>query len=308
MKLYKFQYLLGIMLVLFSCEERDITTDSSGFEVNMESDSIVFAVIGDYGLSGEPERRVADMVKSWNPDFILTAGDNNYYLGAWHTIKENVSKYYGDYIYNFDAPLKYQCQGKAFEDQANRFFPTPGNHDSKNMTWLEPYLSFFTLPGNELNYKFVWGPVTFYSINVLRPFAEIGRKWLEEQVATSRTPFRIVCFHYGPYSSGNHGNDVETQWDFHGLGIDVTFAGHDHIYERIEKIGEEGTYYIINGLGGFRKNGGCNSNPLSAEEFNCFCFEEEFGAIKAIATHNKLIIQFYAIGNPLAVDRVEIVK
>lgn len=310
MKQIGFQFFLGVILMLFACTEKENSgnPDTPPFDVIVESDSVVFAVIGDYGLSGDPEKQVADMVKSWNPDFIISAGDNNYTRGAWTTLSENISQFYGDYIYNFDAPLKYQCQGKAFEDQVNRFFPTPGNHDNNNPIGLKPYFSFFTLPGDESNYRFVWGPVTFYSINVLSLYVGAGRLWLEEQVALPQTPFNIVCLHYGPYSSGNHGNMEETQWDFRGLGIDVAFAGHDHIYERIEKKGEEGTWYIINGLGGFAKNGGCNSNPLSAEEFNTFCFEEEFGAVKACATQNKLVIEFYAIGIPQAIDRVEIFK
>ena len=36
-----------------------------------------FAVIGDYGSGSQDERRVADLVKAWGPDFIVTAGDNN---------------------------------------------------------------------------------------------------------------------------------------------------------------------------------------------------------------------------------------
>jgi len=37
-----------------------------------------FAAIGDYGKSGVNELAVADYVKSWNPDFIITLGNNNY--------------------------------------------------------------------------------------------------------------------------------------------------------------------------------------------------------------------------------------
>lgn len=307
MNQHKFQFLPGVIVVLFSCTENDLTFNP-GNEVNVQSDSIVFAVIGDFGHSGDPEKQVSDLVKGWNPDFIVTVGDNNYTKGAWTTLNENINQYYGDFIYNFDAPLRYQYQGKAFEDQVNRFFPTPGNHDANNLDGLGPYFSFFTLPGNESNYKFVWGPVTLYSINALNLYVDVGRKWLEEQVALSQTPFNIVSFHYSPYSTGAHGSDTETQWDFHGMGIDATFAGHEHIYERIEKIGEEGTYYIINGLSGFRKNGGCTSNPLPVDEFNIFCFEEEYGAIRASATNNRLIIEFFALGNPVPIDRVEIVK
>src|SRR5437868_2739834 len=44
------------------------------------------AVIGDYGTAGTPERDVAALVKSWNPDVIITTGDNNYETGAASTI------------------------------------------------------------------------------------------------------------------------------------------------------------------------------------------------------------------------------
>jgi tartrate-resistant acid phosphatase type 5 len=35
-----------------------------------------FAVIGDYGEDDGNELAVANLVKSWNPDFIITVGDN----------------------------------------------------------------------------------------------------------------------------------------------------------------------------------------------------------------------------------------
>ena len=40
-----------------------------------------FAVIGDYGIDSEAEARVARMVSGWNPDFVITTGDNNYPVG-----------------------------------------------------------------------------------------------------------------------------------------------------------------------------------------------------------------------------------
>src|SRR4051812_35860652 len=41
--------------------------------------TVRFAVIGDYGQAGTPENDVATLVHSWNPDFIVTLGDNSYY-------------------------------------------------------------------------------------------------------------------------------------------------------------------------------------------------------------------------------------
>lgn len=37
-----------------------------------QSDRITFAVIGDYGLAGQPLLDVSNLIKSWNPDFIVT--------------------------------------------------------------------------------------------------------------------------------------------------------------------------------------------------------------------------------------------
>ncbi len=47
-----------------------------------QSEKITFAVIGDYGLTGQNEANVANLVKSWNTDFIVTVGDNNYISGS----------------------------------------------------------------------------------------------------------------------------------------------------------------------------------------------------------------------------------
>ncbi len=105
------------------------------------------------------------MIKTWVPDFIVTLGDNNYDEGKYSTIKNNITQYYGDYIYNYDAPTEYQYNGVAFEEGINRFFPCPGNHDANNYNKLAPYLNYFTLPGEETYYKFIWGPVTFYSLD-----------------------------------------------------------------------------------------------------------------------------------------------
>src|SRR5262245_65541757 len=63
--------------------------------------STTFAVIGDYGGGGSNEQAVANLVHSWNPDFIATTGDNNYPSGDASTIDANIGQYYHDYIYPY---------------------------------------------------------------------------------------------------------------------------------------------------------------------------------------------------------------
>lgn len=294
------------MIFLVSCEGPDLIKPV-GFETDMIADSVIFAQIGDFGMAGNAEKEVADLVKSWNPDFIITSGDNNYYDGKLSSIIANISNYYSEYIDNFDAPEHYRCHGKAASEHINRFFPTPGNHDANNKDGLIPYYNFFTLPETEVYYKFIWGPASFYSINCIEGDHEQQKQWLEQNIATSNSRFNIVFFHYPPYSSGSHGNNPATEWDYFDMGVDVVFCGHDHIYNRIEKKGQEGMYYIVNGLGG-KDTDGC-SKPLPSDSFNSFCYGSDYGAIRGTLTHNKIILEFYAVSNPgVPVDKVEIVK
>jgi len=290
-------------LILQSCSKAELIR-LINFETTKDADSMVFAVIGDFGKEGEAEEKVANLVKSWDLDFIITTGDNNYERGEYKTIKANISNYYGDYIYNFDAPAEYQCNGKAFEEEVNRFFPSPGNHDASNSEGIIPYLNFFTLPQRESYYKFVWGPVSFYSLNSVASNVEEQKEWLYEQLSFSESPFNIVYFHHPPYSPGPHGNDEKMQWDYFGNDVDMVLSGHDHIYSRTEKRGEEGLYYIVNGLGGKSLYNG-NSNPLPDDLFETFSFDADYGAIKATATSNELVVEFYSIEQPAdPIDRI----
>src|SRR5436305_11759591 len=119
--------------------------------------SVRFAVIGDYGDAGQNELDVANLVHGWNPDFVITTGDNNYNDGAASTIDRNIGQYYHDFIFPYTGTYG---PGAPF----NKFFPALGNHD-----WVTagaaPYLSYFTLPNNERYYDFASGPAHFYSID-----------------------------------------------------------------------------------------------------------------------------------------------
>src|SRR5690242_14868090 len=84
-----------------------------------------FAVIGDFSsnLSTAPTRDVANLVKSWNPDFVATVGDNNYPDGAASTIDDNVGQWYHQFISPYTGTYGGGATG------GNKFWPTLGNHD-----------------------------------------------------------------------------------------------------------------------------------------------------------------------------------
>jgi hypothetical protein len=306
-KQYAIKITIGFLIPVFliGCSKAElIPPQQIGF--SHEADSVIFAVIGDYGLNGDPEKKVADLVKSWNPDLIITTGDNNYFKGESSTLKENISFYYSDYIYNFDAPLDYQCNGKAFKEKTNRFFPSPGNHDDNITEHLVPYLNFFTLPGIEIYYSFSWGPVSFFSLNSLPDDITDQKDWLNEQLSQSESEFNIVYFHHSPYSPGEHGNNEKMQWNFQEMGANVVLTGHDHLYARVEKKGEEGFHYLVNGAGGCSLYS-CGGNILDPNQFSVSCYNSNYGAIRGKATSEQLLLEFFSISDTIVpVDRVVI--
>lgn len=210
-----------------------------------------FAIIGDFGVDNSKEAAVAQLVKSWNPEFVVTVGDNNY-LGAATAIDRAIGKYYRDYI----AP--YQGTYGSGSTSGNRFYPALGNHDWESLSCSNgvcqgPYFDYFTLPGNERYYDFVQGPVHFFLVDsdahepdgISATSAQAA--WLRARLAASTAPWKLVILHHPPYSSGPAGSTKAMQWPFKSWGADVVLAGHDHHYERLEVNGQ---LYFVDGLGG----------------------------------------------------------
>ena len=241
-----------------------------------------FAVIGDYGAISAPQRDVANLVKSWNPDFIVTVGDNNYPSGSASTIDRAIGQFFHEYIYPYHGEF-----GEGATE--NRFFPTLGNHD-----WLtndaQPYLDYFSLPNNERYYDFVWGPVHFYMLDSDShepdgvSSSSLQAEWLKGQMSTSTSPWNLVVFHHAPYSSGLHGSTTWMRWPFQEWGANAVLSGHDHTYERLE---ENGIPYFVNGVGG-----GAIYNFTQVEAGSQVRYNADYGAMLVTADPHTLTFQF----------------
>jgi hypothetical protein len=254
-----------------------IQQDSEG-NIKLVSDcAATFAAIGDYGLSGPAEAAVAELVHGWDPDFVVTTGDNNYPHGAAETIEENIGRYYGRYI--------------SSQEKENRFFPSLGNHDWETRG-AEPYLEYFTLPGNERYYDVAWGPIHLFVIDS-DPSEPDGisaqsaqASWLKEAMIASTLPWQVVVMHHPPYSSSsNHGSHPTLQWPFAEWGADAVLAGHDHVYEQ---LAIDGIPYIITGLGGNNRYG--FGRPLAESKVR---WQADYGALKGEANPSELTFSFY---------------
>ncbi|MBC7879398.1 MAG: DNRLRE domain-containing protein [Anaerolineales bacterium] len=243
---------------------------------------IHFAVIGDFGTAGQPELDVANLVKSWAPEFIITLGDNNYETGSASTIDQNIGQYYHDYIYPYTGSY-------GAGASTNQFFPALGNHDW-DTTNAQPHLNYFTLPGNERYYDFVRGPIHFFVVDSdsREPDGITGTStqgiWLQNQLAASTSIWNIVYLHHAPYSSGEHGSNTTLQWPFAAWGADAVLAGHDHTYERIF---QNGIPYFVNGLGG--RSLYSFGTPISGSQVR---YNSDYGAMLVDASETEITFQF----------------
>lgn len=259
-----------------------------------------FAVIGDYGTGTSLEAQVALMVHHWQPEFIVTTGDNSYGSAS---IDRNVGQFYSDYIGNYSG---------AYGDGSpiNRFFPSLGNHDYSDGAGVGAYLSYFTLPGNERYYDFVHGPVHIFCVNS-NPEEPGGiaesstqARWLQQRLAHSVAPWNVVYFHHPPYSSSSrHGSTPVMQWPFEAWGADVVMNGHDHTYERIMRDDNhdgDSLTYVVNGLGGRTPYTFATPVEGSAVRFN-----ERNGAMLVTASSTRLVLDFYAVAPDTAGELID---
>ena len=268
--------------------------------------SIRLAAIGDYGRDNPTEQAVADLIQHWEPDFVLTLGDNSY---GSSTIDENVGKYFSDYIGHYAGNY-------GAGSPVNRFFPSLGNHDYTDGAGLQAYQDFFTLASpfhhNERYYDYIQGDVHFFVIDSnpqgigagqgnlpapgdgQTPDSDQGR-WLQTALTQSTQAWNIVYFHHAPYSSSAHGDEnasLTMRWPFKAWGATAVIAGHDHIYERFDI---DGIPYFVNGLGVESTNRFCNEVPVTPPSE--ICHERIPGAMLIEADNCTMTFQFITHAN-----------
>lgn len=202
-------------------------------------DPLRVAVVGDFGGFTTDELRVVTQIMFWNPDILLTTGDNAYETGTLDEFQVNVFKPY-QAIFP-EVPV----------------YPSMGNHDYTTDAGA-PYKSIFELPqgnsGNEDYYSFNYDYVHFVVINSNLDYS-VGSEqytWLEDDLANADEQWKIVYFHHPVFSSGEHGStagmDTVLAPLFSTYDVDLVLNGHDHDYERMSKV--DGVLYVVTGGGG----------------------------------------------------------
>jgi predicted phosphodiesterase len=214
--------------------------------------SVRFAAIGDMGNGGKEQYTVAGQMvgcRSKFPfDFVLMLGDN--LIGSKDPI---------DYQNKFELPYK------PLLDAGVKFYAVFGNHDVSN----ERFYKLFNMNGQQY-YTYKKGNVRFFALdsNYMDPQQ---LTWLEKQLQNSDSDWKICYFHHPLYSSGSfHGSSVELRLLLEPLftkyGVQIVFAGHEHIYERVKP--QNGITYFTEGASGELRKGNLTKTDMTAAGYD----------------------------------------
>jgi hypothetical protein len=192
---------------------------------------------------GENTQKLLGQVLPQNPDFIVHAGDIQYYDSGLET-----------WAYWFVAMQPMLSQGA--------FFPAIGNHESeKSEEYSEYAVRFFGkagFAGAQEYYRFESGGVWFFSLNTEVSLAQGTEQftWLVQQLnSASAEPgyrFSVVYLHRPFVTCGDTGDDSSARMQltpfFEQNRVALVIQAHMHGYERFE-LGPI-TYLTTGGGGG----------------------------------------------------------
>ena len=125
----------------------------------------------------------------------------------------------------------------------------------------------------EQYYTYKKGNVRFFSLdsNYMNPqqFA-----WLEKELQNAGSEWLICYFHHAMYSSAQfHGSSNGLRRVLEPLfvkyGVQVVFAGHDHVYDRVKP--QKGIYHFVEGASGALQKGDLRKSSLTAVVYDRDC-------------------------------------
>lgn len=223
--------------------------------------AVRFAVIGDSGTGARPQYDIAALMfaahQQFPFDFVLMLGDN---------------------IYGSKSPSAFK---RKFEEPYQRllgagvqFYASLGNHDETTERFYKP----FHMDGKRF-YSFKRGSAEFFALDSTYMSPE-QLAWLTKSLEGSRARWKICFFHHPLYSDGRtHGPDLDLRKRIEPLldryGVNVVFAGHDHVYERLKP--QNGIQYFVLGNSGQLR---FHNLRASSEDARGFDTDRTFGLVE----------------------------
>lgn len=201
-----------------------------------ESDKADFIVISDVQASNEENFKQAAVVMQ---KAVETMPEYEFAVNLGDFVNDCTNEEWDSYFRNF-----------AFSNMNTTIVPVAGNHEG-NLQWFK-FNNMFNIGEAEGSsvitgcyYSFDWGDAHFAVLNSndMYPMSASQLNWLKNDMNSSDAQWKIILTHRALYSAGKNINKPDTIIMrnlllpvIDELGIDVVFAGHDHMYFRSESV------------------------------------------------------------------------
>ena len=211
--------------------------------------SLKFAVIGDSGQPGSGQNSIARQMTHWRTmfpfEFVIMTGDNLY---GRETPR--------DYEKKFSIPYRPLIDGGV------KFYASLGNHDDDGQINYE----LFNMGGKKYYSFKPKNGVRFFALDTNYVDAK-QLDWLDKELASSGSDWKIAFFHHPLYSSGETHGSADLQREllepiFLKHGVNVVIAGHEHFYERLKP--QKGVAYFTVGSSAKLRKGDLRKTALTA--------------------------------------------
>jgi predicted phosphodiesterase len=211
-----------------------------------------FAVLGDFGTGATEQYQVAerlDEVRRQSPfDLVLALGDNMY---GSQKPEDFVKKFERPYARLLTAGVRFQAILGNHDKPGNRSYPLFNMGGARYYTYSRANVPFVALDSNLMEPRQI--------------------EWLDSTLAASTQPWKIVYLHHPLYSNGRrHGSNLELRVALEPIlvshGVQVVFAGHEHVYERITP--QRGITHFVAGSGGQLRRGDVRVSATTAAAFD----------------------------------------
>jgi hypothetical protein len=207
------------------------------------SATAVFVGAGDIGLCGSAGPEATALLLDRQPGTVFTLGDNAYPRGSEEDYRN--------------------CYAPSWGRHRTRTRPVPGNHEYET-PGAAGYFAYFGMraaPDEGGYYAYTLGAWRIIALNSEIPVSGSSPQaaWLEAELATTRFACTAAYWHRPLVSSGPHGDNPDMTDLFRLLydaGVEFVLSGHDHIYERFQRLDPSGrpdargTRQFIVGTGG----------------------------------------------------------
>ncbi len=184
----------------------------------------------------------ATLARTYNPKRVLVLGDLQYESGSLFEFRHSYDESWG--------ALKSVTK------------PIPGNHEYRT-PGASGYYTYFKnqQPGGPGYYAFNIDNWRVYALNSNCTFIDCDRqtRWMNRDMRNNPRRCSAVMTHHPLFSSGAHGSSPEARrfWDVaYKHGADIALAGHDHDYERFQRMNPsgvraaDGLVSFVSGAGG----------------------------------------------------------